>query len=112
MVTKREEAQRSSNEAVGLFTQSWSAPQLMSQQSDPEFKTLREQILPAVRRLHGFVSGYWLVPVGGIATAAVFFDSEDAARKAAEGMGVRPGASLAPGTEITSVEYIEVAGHA
>ena len=80
--------------------------------TDPEFKTLREQIVPAVRQLPGFVSGYWLAPVGGIATAAVLFDSEDVARKAAEGMGVKPGASLAPGTEITSVEYVEVAAHA
>jgi hypothetical protein len=79
---------------------------------DPEYKILREQIIPAVRQLPGFVGGYWLAPVTGIGLSVVFFESEDVARKNAETMGVKPGGSLSPGTSFESVEFVEVAGHA
>jgi hypothetical protein len=35
---------------------------------DPEFKTRREQIIPAVRQLPGFVSGYWLANYARVCT--------------------------------------------
>jgi len=79
---------------------------------DPEYKILREQIIPNVRQFPGFVSGYWLAPVNGIGHAVVVSESEDAARKAAEAMGVKPGGSLSPGTLLESVGFIEVVGHA
>jgi hypothetical protein len=79
---------------------------------DPEFGILRQQIIPAVRQFPGFVGGYWLRPTGGTGQAIVVFESEDAGRSAAESMNVKPGTSLAPGTEIKTVDFIEVVGHA
>jgi hypothetical protein len=79
---------------------------------DPEFGTLQQQVIPAVRQLPGFVGGYWLRPTGGTSQAIVVFETEENGRKAAESMNVKPGTSLAPGTEITGVEFIEVIGHA
>jgi hypothetical protein len=79
---------------------------------DPEHHVLREQIAPAVRQLPGFVGAYFLAPVDGVGHAVVVFESEDTARAAAGGMGVKPGASLIPGTSVKSVEVIEVAASA
>jgi hypothetical protein len=42
----------------------------------------------------------------------VVFESEEAARKAAEDMGVKPGGSLSPGKAFQSVDFVEVAGNA
>lgn len=69
---------------------------------DPEFKMLREQVIPNVSRVPGFVSGYWLAPVDGIGRGGVIWESEAAARTASERMGVKPGGSLAPGTRFES----------
>jgi hypothetical protein len=79
---------------------------------DPDHTIVREQIVPALRQVPGFVGGYFLAPVHGIAHAVVVFESEDAARSAAEGMGVTAGASLNPGTSILSVDFAEVAAQA
>jgi hypothetical protein len=79
---------------------------------DPEFGVLREQIIPAVRQLPGFVTGYWLRSTGGTSQAIVLLRSEEAGRKAAENMNVKPGTSLAPGSVITGVDFIEVIDHA
>lgn len=79
---------------------------------DPEFPVLRKQIIPTVAASPGFVGGYWLAAIDGIGHAVVVFATEADARAAAEAMGVRPGASLAPGTTIERVEFSEVVGHA
>ena len=46
------------------------------------------EILPQMAapnaREHGAKAGYWLAPQGGRGVAVVVFDTEDAARKAAE----------------------------
>jgi hypothetical protein len=80
--------------------------------ADPEFTVLRQQVIPAVKQAPGFVGGYWLAAVDDVSLAVVVFESEEAARKAAEAMDVRPGTSLAPGTELLSVEFVEVRGSA
>lgn len=78
--------------------------------ADPEYTVLRQQIIPAVQQAPGFVGGYFLGPVDEIGLAVVVFESEEAARGAAGAMGVQPGGSVAPGTTIESVQFIEVLG--
>ena len=58
------------------------------------------------------LSAYWLAPVDLVSHAVVVFESEEAARKAAEDMGVKPGGSLSPGTAFQSVDFVEGAGQA
>jgi hypothetical protein len=77
---------------------------------DPALTVLRQQIIPAVQQAPGFVSGTFLAPVDGVGLAVVVFESDEAAHRAAEAMGVQPGASMAPGTSMESVEFIEVHG--
>jgi len=79
-------------------------------QADPEYTVLRQQIIPAVQQAPGFVGGYFLAPVEGVGLAVVVFESEDAARGAAGVMGVHPGGSVAPGTSIETVDFVEVLG--
>jgi hypothetical protein len=79
---------------------------------DPEATILRERVTPALQQLPGFVGGYWLAPVDLVSHAVVVFESEEAARKAAEDMGVKPGGSLSPGKAFQSVDFVEVAGNA
>lgn len=79
--------------------------------ADPERKALTEVVIPRVRQLPGVVSGHWLEPVEGKGLSVVVFESEAAARGALDAMGLRPGASPAPGVTVESVETREVIGH-
>jgi hypothetical protein len=47
---------------------------------------LRGQVVPRVSQAPGFVAGYWLTPVDGQGLSVIVFDSEDAARAAADGI--------------------------
>lgn len=78
--------------------------------ADPEFSILRQQIIPTVQQAPGFVGGYFLSAVDEIGLAVVEFDSEQAARIAAEAMGVQPGGAVALGTTIEAVQFVEVLG--
>ncbi len=63
---------------------------------------LREHVIPAVRQIPGFVAGYWLAPEGNQGMSIVLFESEDAARTAAQ--NIRPPQAVT----IESVEVREV----
>lgn len=78
---------------------------------DPNHTVLSQQIVPAVKGTPGVVGGYWLEPAGDKGTSIVLFESEQAARQAAEAMGVKVGASPAPGVVFDSVEIAEVIEH-
>lgn len=69
--------------------------------------SLQNQVVPQVSQAPGFVGGYWVGLDGGKGTSIVAFESEEAARAAAE-------QAQAPGGFVTfdSVEVGEVVGHA
>jgi hypothetical protein len=77
--------------------------------NDPEPATsaLREQVVPRVKQLPGFVAGYWIRLEGDQGRAIIVFESEDAAKSAAEQVD-------APGEFVTfdSVEVAEVVANA
>ena len=68
---------------------------------------LQNQVVPQVSQAPGFVAGYWVGLEGGKGTSIVAFESEEAARAAAE-------RAQAPGDFVTfdSVEVGEVVAHA
>jgi hypothetical protein len=67
---------------------------------------LRSEVVPRVSQAPGFVAGYWLAPEGDRGNSIVVFESEEAARSAAE--------RLQPPPQVTveSVEIREVVAHA
>lgn len=68
---------------------------------------LREEIVPTISQLPGFVGGYWVRLEGADQGRAVIaFESEDAARGASE--KIQP----APGVTLDSVEVGEVVANA
>jgi heme-degrading monooxygenase HmoA len=67
---------------------------------------LVERVVPAVAAQPGFVAGYWLEPKDDQGLSVAVFDSEDAARTAAE--NVRP----PEGVTVVSVEVREVVASA
>lgn len=81
----------------------------ISGDADPQQVTtqLREEIVPRISQLPGFVGGYWVRLEGGNqGRAVIVFDSEDAARGAKE--QVQP----APGVTLDSAEVGEVVANA
>ena len=62
--------------------------------SDPEKATayLRDEIVPRVKQAPGFVAGYWVrIADGDKGRGTIVFESEDAARGAAEQINQEPG---------------------
>jgi hypothetical protein len=51
---------------------------------EPAMAALEEQVVPSVSGAPGFVSGYWVSLAENRGTSIVVFESEDAARAAAE----------------------------
>jgi hypothetical protein len=77
----------------------------LSENSDPTI--LREQVVPRVKGLPGFVAGYW-TRGEGIGRSIVVFDSEENAQAASD---LVP--SMIPaGTAIEGNEVSEVVAHA
>ncbi len=74
---------------------------------DAAAAALREQVVPQVSGTPGFVAGYWVGLDGGRGTSIVAFESEDAARQAAD-------RAQAPGDFVTfdSVEVGEIVANA
>jgi hypothetical protein len=73
-------------------------------------KGLREDVVPQVKQAPGFVAGYWTWSDDkhdGL--SMVLFESEDAARAAAERI---PGGAIPDTVSIESVEVREVVEHA
>jgi hypothetical protein len=68
---------------------------------------LREEIVPTIAQLPGFVGGYWVRLDGGDqGRAVIVFDSEDGAR------GAREQIQPAPGVTLDSAEVGEVVANA
>jgi hypothetical protein len=77
----------------------------LSDNADPTI--LREQVVPRVKGLPGFVAGYW-TRADGVGRSIVVFDSEENAQAAS---GLVP--SMVPsGTTIERNEVNEVVAHA
>ena len=73
---------------------------------------LRDQVIPRVSQAPGFVGGYWTRSDDGHnGISMIVFDSEDAARRAAE-MIQGPEAMRPDTVELESVEVREVVGNA
>jgi hypothetical protein len=80
---------------------------------DPEIarKGLRDQVVPVVSQAPGFVAGYWTSSDDGHdGLSMAVFESEDAARAAAE--RARTGTVRAETVTLESVEVREVVEHA
>ncbi len=72
---------------------------------------LRENIVPGVSQAPGFVAGYWVRLEGGDeGNSVIVFESEDAARGAAE--RIREGVSSNPGVTLKDVSVGEVVANA
>jgi hypothetical protein len=72
-------------------------------------KELRETVVPRVSQLPGFVAGYWTrSDDGSNGRSMIVFESEEAARTAAE----RIGASVPEGVTFESAEVREVVASA
>ena len=65
-----------------------------------------QEVVPRVSQARGFLAGYWLSMPDGKGLSVLVFDSQDAARTVAEGIG--------PGESVTfeSIEVAEVAASA
>ena len=74
---------------------------------NPDPTVLREQTVPRVKELPGFVAGYWARD-GGTGRSMVVFDSEENARAASD---LVP-SMVPPGTDIESNAVAEVVAHA
>ena len=57
---------------------------IQSGHEDEAMEHLKTNVVPRVKEAPGIVSGYWLVPKDGHGFAFVVFESEEAARGAAE----------------------------
>ncbi len=74
-------------------------------------KHLRETIVPGVSQAPGFVAGYWVrLEGGGEGTSVVVFESEDAARAAAE--RIRENTNTSPGVTLDDITVGEVVANA
>ena len=71
-------------------------------------KELHEEGIPMVSQAPGFVAGYWLRPQDTRGNSVIVFESEDAARTAADWLKQSPPREVS----IESIEVREVAGHA
>ncbi len=81
------------------------------QDEEPSLQFLRENIVPGVSQAPGFVAGYWVRLEGGDeGNAVVVFESEDAARAAAE--KIREGVGSNPGVTLNDVSVGEVVANA
>ena len=81
------------------------------QDDETSLKYLRENIVPGVSQAPGFIAGYWVRLEGGDeGNSVVVFESEDAARAAAE--QVRESVGSNPGVTLKDVSVGEVAANA
>jgi heme-degrading monooxygenase HmoA len=72
---------------------------------------LREKIVPGVSQAPGFVAGYWVRLEGGDeGNSVIVFESEDAARAAAEQIRANVGSN--PGVTLNDVTVGEVVANA
>ena len=71
-------------------------------------QALEEEVVPAVSQLPGFVAGYWLEPTDGRGYSTVVFESEEDAKRAADGVAER----IPDAVTLQHVETRAVVAHA
>jgi hypothetical protein len=74
---------------------------------NPDPTVLREQVVPRVKELPGFVAGYW-TRGDGVGRSMVVFDSEENAQSASD---LVP-SMVPPGTDVEGNEVCEVVANA
>jgi heme-degrading monooxygenase HmoA len=76
---------------------------------DPEaaLKRLREEVVPRVSGLPGLVAGYWMRPEANQGRSLIVFESEEAARAAAENMR----GNMPDPVTLDSIDVLEVVAH-
>jgi hypothetical protein len=72
--------------------------------NETRIKNLKEQIVPMISGMPGFVAGYWCDAVDDRGVAFVVFQDEASAKAAAPPVGT----DMGDGVTIESVEYREV----
>jgi hypothetical protein len=77
--------------------------------NDPDAagRALREQLVPRVSQLPGFITGYWTIK-DNTGLTMLIFDTEDAANQMSE----QTPATVPPAMTFTDAEVREVAAHA
>jgi hypothetical protein len=66
-------------------------------------KELKEQVVPLVSQAPGFVAGYWFEPAGDQGWSVILFESEEAARAAADRIPTQP-------PENVTIQNVDVRG--
>ena len=74
---------------------------------EPALQELHEKVVPRVSAAPGLVAGYWMRPEANQGRALVVFESEDAARAAAE----MARANVPEFVTVDTVEVLEVIAH-
>jgi hypothetical protein len=70
---------------------------------DKALKGLHEEVVPRVSQAPGFVAGYWFEPAGDQGWSVVLFESEEAARAAADRIPSQP-------PENVTIQNVDVRG--
>jgi hypothetical protein len=79
-------------------------------QADPARRGLHKQVIPRISQTAGFVAGYWLEPLDGKGISVTLWESQQAAREAAD--LIQPDSSPTTGVKIDRIETREVIGQA
>jgi hypothetical protein len=70
---------------------------------DKALEELKEQVVPRVSQTPGFIAGYWFEPAGDQGWSVVLFESEEAARAAADRIPEQP-------PENVTIQNVDVRG--
>jgi hypothetical protein len=70
---------------------------------DKALEELKEQVVPRVSQAPGFIAGYWFEPAGDQGWSVVLFESEEAARAAADRIPGQP-------PENVTIQNVDVRG--
>jgi hypothetical protein len=80
---------------------------------DDGIRSIKENVVPMVKKLAGFKSGYWLIDrKTGVGFSVVLFESEAAVQEASKKLREREQSAPAGGAQITGVEVYEVVAQA
>jgi hypothetical protein len=74
---------------------------------EPALKRLREEVVPRVSGLPGLVAGYWMRPEANQGRSLVVFESEEAARAAADNIR----SNMPEFVTLDSIDVVEVVAH-
>lgn len=76
---------------------------------EPALKSLKENVVPMVSGLPGFVSGVWLEPADRKGHSVVVFQSEEDAQRMVDGLRANP---VNPDVSLDTIEIREVVASA